>query len=157
MIWRTPVTYDRAVMRIANAGAIMRGPATLYNGKLYRTTLDAHVLALDMKTGKQVWKQKFADFKQGYKGVNAPLIANGVMITGTTGGENATRGFLVGWDPETGKELWRTYTIPAPGEPSRSTTLLPTLMPKGLLAPTTSTAPVTVKPEKPLKLSELEG
>ena len=120
-LWRTPVTYDRAVMRIANAGAIMRGPATVYNGKLYRTTLDAHVLALDMKTGKQLWKQKFADFKEGYKGVNAPLIANGVMITGTTGGENATRGFLGGWDPETGKELWRTYTIPAPGEPGHET------------------------------------
>jgi len=120
-LWRTPVTYDRAVMRIANAGAIMRGPATVYNGKLYRTTLDAHVLALDMKTGKQIWKQKFADFKEGYKGVNAPLVANGVMITGTTGGENATRGFLVGWDPETGKELWRTYTIPAPGEPGHET------------------------------------
>ncbi|MGE5526973.1 MAG: PQQ-dependent dehydrogenase, methanol/ethanol family [Rhodospirillaceae bacterium] len=120
-LWRTPVQYDRAVMRIANAGAIMRGPATIYNGKLYRTTLDAHVLALDMKTGKQVWKQKFADFKEGYKGVAAPLIANGVLITGTTGGENATRGFLVGWDPETGKELWRTYTIPAPGEPGHET------------------------------------
>ncbi|HWI14476.1 MAG TPA: PQQ-dependent dehydrogenase, methanol/ethanol family [Burkholderiales bacterium] len=120
-LWRTPVQYDRAVMRIANAGAIMRGPATIYNGKLYRTTLDAHVLALDMKTGKQVWKQKFADFKEGYKGVAAPLVANGVLITGTTGGENATRGFLVGWDPETGKELWRTYTIPAPGEPGHET------------------------------------
>jgi alcohol dehydrogenase (cytochrome c) len=116
-IWRTPVEYDRAVMRIANAGAIMRGAPTLYNGKLYRTTLDAHVIALDMQTGKQVWKQRFADFKEGYKGVGAPLFANGVLITGTTGGEHATRGFLVGWDPETGKELWRTYTIPAPGEP----------------------------------------
>ena len=120
-IWRTPVQYDRAVMRIASAGAIMRGPATIYNGRLYRTTLDAHLLALDMKTGKQVWKQKFADFKEGYKGVAAPLVANGVLITGTTGGENATRGFLVGWDPETGKELWRTYTIPAPGEPGHET------------------------------------
>jgi alcohol dehydrogenase (cytochrome c) len=120
-IWRTPVQYDRAVMRIANAGAIMRGPATIYNGKLYRTTLDAHLLALDMKNGKQIWKQRFADFKEGYKGVAAPLFANGVLITGTTGGENATRGFLVGWDPETGKELWRTYTIPAPGEPGHET------------------------------------
>jgi alcohol dehydrogenase (cytochrome c) len=120
-IWRTPVQYDRAVMRIANAGAIMRGPATLYNGKLYRTTLDAHLLALDIKTGKQIWKQKFADFKEGYKGVAAPLFASGVLITGTTGGENATRGFLVGWDPETGKELWRTYTIPAPDEPGHET------------------------------------
>src|SRR6266481_3626244 len=59
-IWRTPVEYDRAVLRIASAGAIMRGAATIYNGKLYRTTVDAHVMALDMKTGKQVWKQKFA-------------------------------------------------------------------------------------------------
>jgi len=71
-IWRTPVVYDRAVLRIANAGAIMRGAATIYNGKLYRTTLDAHVMALDMKTGKEVWKQKFADHREGYKGVVAP-------------------------------------------------------------------------------------
>ena len=120
-IWRTPVEYDRTVLRIANAGAIMRGSPTLHNGKLYRTTLDAYVVALDMKTGKQVWKQKFAEHTEGYKGVGAPLLANGVLITGTTGGEHATRGFLVGWDPETGKELWRTHTIPAPGEPGHET------------------------------------
>jgi alcohol dehydrogenase (cytochrome c) len=120
-IWRTPVEYDRAVLRISNAGAIMRGIPVLYNGKLYRTTLDAHVVALDMKTGKEVWKSKFAEHKEGYKGVGSPLLANGVLITGTTGGEHATRGFLVGWDPETGKELWRTHTIPAPGEPGHET------------------------------------
>src|SRR4029453_15404677 len=120
-IWRTPVEYDRAVLRISSAGAIMRGIPVLHNGKLYRTTLDAHVVALDMKTGKQVWKSKFAEHKEGYKGVVAPLVANGVLITGTTGGEHATRGFLVGWDPETGKELWRTHTIPAPGEPGHET------------------------------------
>lgn len=120
-IWRTPVEYDRAVLRISSAGAIMRGAPTLYNGKLFRTTLDAHILALDMKTGKQIWKQKFAEFKEGYKGVVAPLMANGVLISGTTGGEHATRGFLVGWDPETGKELWRTHMIPGPGEPGHET------------------------------------
>jgi len=120
-IWRTPVEYDRAVLRISTAGAIYRGAPTLYNGKLYRTTLDAFVVALDMKTGKQIWKVPFANHLEGYKGVAAPLIANGVMITGTTGGEHATRGFLVGWDPETGKELWRTHMIPAPGEPGHET------------------------------------
>ena len=120
-IWRTPVDYDRAVLRISSAGAIMRGAPTIYNGKLFRTTLDAHVVALDMKTGKQIWKKAFANHLEGYKGVAAPLIANGVMITGTTGGEHATRGFLVGWDPETGNELWRTYMIPAPGEPGHET------------------------------------
>jgi len=120
-IWRTAAEYDRAVLRISTAGAIMRGAPTIYNGKLFRVTLDAHVLALDMKTGKQIWKQAFANHLEGYKGVVAPLIANGVLITGTTGGEHATRGFLVGWDPETGKELWRTHTIPAPGEPGHET------------------------------------
>jgi len=120
-IWRTPVEYDRAVLRISSAGAIMRGAPTLYNGKLFRTTLDAYIVALDMKTGKQVWKQKFAEFKEGYKGVVAPLMANGVLISGTTGGEHATRGFLVGWNPETGKELWRTHMIPGPGEPGHET------------------------------------
>jgi len=120
-IWRTQVEYDRAVLRISSSGAIYRGSPTLYNGKLFRSTLDAHLLALDMKTGKQIWKRPFADFKEGYKGVAAPLIANGVLISGTSGGEHATRGFLVGSDPETGKELWRTHLIPAPGEPGHET------------------------------------
>ena len=120
-IWRTPVEYDRAVLRISSSGAIYRGSPTLYNGKLYRLTLDAHVVALDMKTGKQIWKKAFANHLEGYKGVSAPLIANGVMITGTSGGEHATRGFLVGWDPETGNELWRKHMIPAPGEPGHET------------------------------------
>ena len=53
-----------------------------------------------MKTGKQIWKQKFADFKEGYTGIIAPLIANGVVITGMAGGDRTTRGFLDGWDPE---------------------------------------------------------
>ena len=119
-IWRTPVQYDRAVLRIAG-GALMRGPATIYNGKLFRETLDAHVMALDMKTGKEVWKQKYADFNEGYKGVVAPMVANGVLIAGTGGGESATRGFIDGYDPDTGKRLWRTYTIPAPGEKGSET------------------------------------
>ena len=74
-----------------------------------------------MKTGKQVWKQKFADYKEGYIGVIAPLVANGVVISGMAGGDRTTRGFLDGWDPDTGKHLWRRYTIPAPGEPGSET------------------------------------
>jgi len=120
-IWRTPVNFDRGALRVAGGGALMRGPATIYNGKLFRQSLDAQVLALDMKTGKEVWKQKYADFKEGYKGVIAPMIANGVLISGTGGGETTTRGFVEGYDPETGKRLWRTYTIPAPGEPGSET------------------------------------
>ena len=78
-------------------------------------------MALDMKTGKEIWKQKYADFKEGYKGVISPLIANGVLVSGQGGGDSTTRGFVEGYDPETGKRLWRTWTIPAPGEKGSET------------------------------------
>src|SRR5689334_5907666 len=120
-IWRTPVTYDRAVMRVANTGVIMRGPATIYNGKLYRTTVDCHVLALDMKTGKEIWKTKFAEWKESYVGIVAPTIANGVLISGMSGGDRTARGFIEGYDPETGKRLWRFWTVPGPGEKGSET------------------------------------
>ena len=107
--------------RACSARAITRGAATIYNGKLFRVTIDNHVLALDMKTGKQIWNQKFADAKEGYYATSAPIVANGVLISGMAGGESTTRGFLDGWDPDTGKKLWRRYTIPAPGEPGSET------------------------------------
>lgn len=116
-IWRTPVQLEPGTTRTA----INRGAATIYNGKLFRVTVDNHVLALDMKTGKQVWNQRTADFKEGYYSTSAPIVANGVLISGMAGGENTTRGFLDGWDPDTGKKLWRRYTIPAPGEPGSET------------------------------------
>ena len=120
-IWRTPVTYDRAVLRMANTGVLMRGAATIYNGKLFRTTVDCHVVALDMKTGKEIWKEKFAEWKESYVGIVAPTIANGVLISGMAGGDRTARGFIEGYDPETGKRLWRTWTIPAPGEKGSET------------------------------------
>ena len=121
MIWRAPVEYDRGAVRISSSGIIYRGGATIYNGKLFRESIDAHVIALDMKTGKEVWKAQFADFKEGYTGIIAPLVANGVVVTGVAGGDRTTRGFLIGWDPDTGKKLWQRYTIPAPGEPGSET------------------------------------
>jgi alcohol dehydrogenase (cytochrome c) len=116
-IWRTPVQLEPGVTR----NPINRGAATIYNGKLYRVTVDNHLVALDMKTGKQVWNQKYAESKDGYLSTSAPIVANGVVISGMAGGESTTRGFLDGWDPETGKKLWRRYTIPAPGEPGSET------------------------------------
>src|SRR5687768_13385248 len=117
-IWRTPVQYEPGVQATA---AITRGAATIYNGKLFRVTYDNHVLALDMKTGKELWNQKFADAKEGYYSTSAPIVANGVLISGMAGGESTTRGFLDGWDPETGKKPWRRYTLPSPGEPGSET------------------------------------
>ena len=116
-IWRTPVELEPGIQR----AAFNRGAATIYNDKLFRVTVDNHVLALDMTTGKQIWNQKFADANDGYYATSAPIIANGVLISGVAGGESTTRGFLDGWDPDTGKKLWRRYTIPAPGEPGSET------------------------------------
>src|SRR6478736_2624448 len=120
-LWRTPVDADPAVTRVSLFGAITRGAATIYNGKLFRVPIDNHRLALDMKTGKVMWNQQFADFKEGYSATGAPIVANGVVISGMAGGEFTTRGFLDGWNPETGKKMWRRYTIPAPGEPGSET------------------------------------
>ncbi len=116
-IWRTPVKLEPGITR----EAITRGAATIYNGKVFRVTVDNHVVALDMKTGAEVWNQKFADAKEGYYATSAPIVANGVLISGMAGGESTTRGFLIGWDPDTGKKLWTRYTIPAPGEPGSET------------------------------------
>jgi alcohol dehydrogenase (cytochrome c) len=117
MIWRTPTEIESGVTR----AAFNRGAATIYNGKVFRITIDNHLLALDMKTGKELWNQKYADAKDGYYSTSAPIVANGVLISGVAGGESTTRGFLDGWDPDTGKKLWRRYTIPAPGEPGSET------------------------------------
>ena len=119
-IWKTKVEYPAETPRIVCCGIINRGGA-IYNGKLFRTTLDAHVIALDMQTGKELWRQKAADIKEGYSMTVAPLVADGVVITGISGAEFGTRGFIDGWDPETGKRLWRTHTIPSPEEPGGDT------------------------------------
>jgi alcohol dehydrogenase (cytochrome c) len=116
-LWRTKVEIEPGVER----KGLNRGAPVLYNGKLFRVTVDNHLLALDMKTGKVIWNNKFAEFKEGYYASGAPMVANGVLISGTSGGESTTRGFLDAWDPETGKNLWRRYTIPAPGEPGSET------------------------------------
>ncbi|HEY7173028.1 MAG TPA: PQQ-dependent dehydrogenase, methanol/ethanol family [Vicinamibacterales bacterium] len=116
-IWRTPVELEPG----GRGSPINRGAPAIYNGKLFRVTFDNHILALDMKTGKELWNQKFAEAKDGYYATGAPIVANGVLISGMAGGESTTRGFLDGWDPDTGKKLWRRYTIPAPGEAGSET------------------------------------
>ena len=72
-----------------------------------------NVIALDIKTGKEVWRTKSSDPKDGYSMTGAPLVASGIVIVGVAGAEFGHRGYLEGLDPQTGKQLWRTYTIPA--------------------------------------------
>lgn len=97
-------------------GPVNRGFA-VYHDRLYMTTLDAHLVALEMKTGKVVWDIEVADYKLGYASTPAPLVVKDKLIVGIAGGEYANRGFLDAYDPDTGKQVWRTWTVPAKGEP----------------------------------------
>src|SRR6516164_5796682 len=81
----------------------------------------SRVVALDAQTGKELWTTTVADNKAAYYISLAPLIANGKLMVGTSGGEFGVRGFVAALDPDTGKELWRTFTIPAPGEAGHET------------------------------------
>jgi alcohol dehydrogenase (cytochrome c) len=119
-LWKAKVDYPPETLRETCCGIINRG-AALYDGKLFRTTLDANVIALDAQTGKEVWRQKAAEFKEGYSMTVAPLVADGVVITGISGAEFGTRDFIDGWDAATGQHRWRTYTVPAADEPGNDT------------------------------------
>ena len=106
-----------------------RRAAALVNTRLRRcsaiasswTTLDAHLLALNMKTGAVVWDAIMADYKIGYSGTRAPLVVKDKVIVGVAGGEYGIRGFIDAYDTQTGERAWRWYTIPGPGEPGNDT------------------------------------
>ena len=86
------------------------------NGKVFVGRLDSHVVALDANTGKELWKTPIVDFQQGSVITSPPTIAKNLVITGFGGGEYAVRGAIVALDQATGKEVWRTHTVPLQGE-----------------------------------------
>ncbi len=92
-----------------------RGVA-LWGDMVYMATLDARVVALDAATGSVVWDESIADNTSGYYMTIAPLAAEGRIMVGVSGGELGIRGFVVALDAETGDEVWRTHTVPGPGE-----------------------------------------
>ena len=104
----------------ACCGLVNRGFGVL-GDKLFMTTLDAHLLALDMKTGAIAWDVTLEDYTRGYASTLAPLVVKGKVIVGVAGGEFGIRGFLDAYDAQTGKRAWRFHTIPGPGEPGHNT------------------------------------
>ncbi|MBL8534141.1 MAG: PQQ-dependent dehydrogenase, methanol/ethanol family [Betaproteobacteria bacterium] len=87
------------------------------NGKVFYGRLDAKLEALDAKTGKRLWTVTVADYKRGHAITSAPLIVKDLVITGIAGGEYGIRGFVTAYKQSTGEQVWKTYTIPGPGEP----------------------------------------
>ena len=86
-------------------------------------TLDAHLLAIDAKTGKILWNTEVTPISQTdrYVITHAPLIVKDKVIIGTAGGDTGVRDFIAAFDVKTGKEVWRFYTIPGKGEPGNET------------------------------------
>ncbi|MXY23178.1 MAG: PQQ-binding-like beta-propeller repeat protein [Acidobacteria bacterium] len=141
----TPLVHD-GVMFLANPGNVVQavdaatgdviwvyrpqlpedvraGPTrtlALYGDKLFLARSDAVLVAIDTRTGEEVWSTVKADYAQGFRQNAGPVIANGVLITGTNGCERYTEQtcFITGHDPDTGEELWRTSTIALPGDPN---------------------------------------
>jgi len=116
-LWR----YRREVP----TGAIVMHPVSrgvaLYGNKVFFASNAAVLVALDAVTGKEIWTATVEDNKKGYYLSGAPVVADGKVMVGTSGGEWGIRGFVAAYDTETGKEVWRTHTIPAPGEPGSET------------------------------------
>ncbi len=101
-------------------GRVNRGLAML-GGRLFLATIDAKLIALDATTGQPVWQRDVADPAAGYAMTLAPLVVKDKVIVGVAGGEYGVRGFVAAFDAVTGKEVWRFYTIPGPGEPGHET------------------------------------
>ena len=104
----------------ACCGLVNRGFGVL-GDRLFMITLDAHLLALDMKTGAVIWDATMEEYKNGYAATIAPLVVKDKVIVGVAGGEYGIRGFIDAYDAQTGKRAWRFYTIPGPGEPGNET------------------------------------
>ena len=93
-----------------------RGVAIL-NETLYMSTLDAHIVGVDARSGSLLWNTEVADHQEGYSKTAAPLIVKDKVVTGIAGGEFGIRGFLDAYDAKTGTREWRTHTIPGPDHP----------------------------------------
>ena len=101
-------------------GAVNRGLAIL-GDTLFMATIDARLIAIDARNGKPLWNTKVAESDAGYVMTLAPLVVKDNVVVGVAGGEYGIRGFLAAYDARTGKEAWRFYTIPGPGEPGHET------------------------------------
>jgi alcohol dehydrogenase (cytochrome c) len=103
-------------------GRVNRGLAILGN-RLFMNTLDMHVIAIDARSGRELWKTEMYDYAAagGYAATGAPLVVKDKVIVGMAGGEHSISGFLDAYDTATGRHLWRFHTIPQPGEPNFGT------------------------------------
>src|SRR5438552_1085457 len=97
------------------AGGINRGVA-IAGERVFLLTDNARLIAINRSTGELLWETEMADWHENYNGTSAPLVVGNLVISGTAGGDEGVRGFVAAYDATTGKEAWRFWTVPTPGE-----------------------------------------
>src|SRR5262249_11501257 len=117
LLWRYRRTIPSDLVQAHNTS---RGVA-LWGDKVFFAAAEAVLVALDAKTGREVWTAQVEDNKKGYYMSLAPLIADGKVMVGASGGELGVPGFVAAYDADAGKPLWKAFTVPAPGEPGSET------------------------------------
>ena len=113
-------TYTPAANARTCCGRVNRGLSIL-GDTLFMGTIDAHLLAIDARSGHLIWNVEVADVAGSYAITHAPAIVKDMVVVGTAGGDLGTRGSITAYDAKTGKQRWRFYTIPGPGEPGNDT------------------------------------
>ena len=116
LLWMYEADLPENISAMLCCDVVNRGVAVL-GDRVFWATLDGHLIALDARSGKVIWNVTVADWQAGYTLTAAPLVVKNKVLIGPGGGEFGVRGFLVAYDADTGKEAWKTYTVPAPGEP----------------------------------------
>jgi alcohol dehydrogenase (cytochrome c) len=116
LLWNYKHDLSQVGLKTVCCDVVNRGVA-LYGENVYLATLDNYVVALNAKTGDVVWKQQIAPADMGAAMTLAPLVLQGKVIVGLSGGEYGERGAIVALDAKTGSQVWKRFTIPAPGEP----------------------------------------
>ncbi|MEE2821494.1 MAG: PQQ-binding-like beta-propeller repeat protein [Acidobacteriota bacterium] len=114
ILWQYQANLDQSIDTVC-CGWTSRGLA-LGDGKIYVGQLDGRLVALDQITGKIVWSSQVGRWEEGYTITSAPLYYDGLVITGTAGGDRGVRGHVTAYAAETGQLVWRFYTIPGIGE-----------------------------------------
>ena len=102
------------------AAGINRGVAVA-GDRVFMATDHAHLVALDRFSGKLLWDTTMADWRENYGATSAPLVVGDLVVSGTSGGDEGIRGFVAAFDQATGREVWRFWTVPRPGEPGAET------------------------------------
>jgi PQQ-dependent dehydrogenase (methanol/ethanol family) len=105
---------------LANRSDVNRGVAIL-GDSVFFVSSDAHLVALNRKTGGGLWDRQFADTTRGAFATLAPMAVKDRVIVGVSGGDTGVRGFVAAFSASTGEELWRFWTVPAKGEPGAET------------------------------------